>query len=137
MPVTDEMLTTIVGRFENDIQRIGRDLLRDAVKAWQYEDFAITEETINVSADDSQYRLDLAADSAAWQGFQVGRVDAIAESGDQFLWQLDPGANHCETCLEYSAGGPYTLDELVTTVGIPGDAPTICDGGCRCNLIAA
>jgi len=137
MPAADAIATSIKGRFANDIAGIVDDVAQTAGKIWDLGDATIFEELISVATDDAQYRLDLAVDSAGWQGFQAGRVDAIAEAGNGFWWKLDPGANHCETCIEYSMGGPYTLDELVSTIGIPGDAPTICDGGCRCNLEAA
>jgi len=137
MPAADTFATAIKGRFADDIAGIVDDMAQAAVKIWDMGDAVISEELIQVATDDAQYRLDLAVDSAGWQGYQAGRVDAIAGEGGRFRWNLDPGANHCETCLEYAAGGPYTFDELVSTIGIPGDAPTICDGGCRCNLVAA
>jgi len=137
MPAADAIAVAIKGRFADDIAGIVDDMAKTATKIWNLGDATIYEELIQVATDDAQYRLDLAVDSAGWQGFQTGRVDAIAEGGGRFRWKLDPGATHCEICIEYSIGGPYTLDELVSTIGIPGDAPTICNGGCRCNLEAA
>lgn len=137
MAAADDFAVTIKGRFAKDITGIVDDMARTATKIWELGDATIVEELIEIAEDDAQYRLGLAVDSAGWQGFQTGRVDAIAESGDRFRWILDPGADHCETCIAYAAGGPYVFEELVSTIGIPGDAPTICDGGCRCSLEAA
>jgi len=137
MPAADDFAVAIKARFNDDLKQMADDLVEGAVKAWDLGDAEIFEETITLVGDDIQYRLGLATDSAGWQGFQAGRVDAIAEAGDKFLWNLSPGAQHCDDCISRAAGGPYTLDELVETVGIPGDAPTECDGGCRCSLEAA
>ena len=132
MPDPDVIMSGIVQRFDTDIQRIGTDVLHDAFLAWQYGDFTIVQETIDAAAEDAQYRIDLAVDSAAWQGFEVGRVDAMVAADSMIAWELEPLAEHCPTCLDFAAGGPYTIDNLP---GIPGDADTECDGSCRCNLI--
>lgn len=134
MPTADAFAVAIKARFYDDLKNITEDLIDGAVKAWDLGDATIFEETITLVEDDAQYRLGLATESAGWQGYQTGRVDAIAEAGQKFKWVLDPGANHCDDCISRASGGPYTFDELVETVGIPGDAPTECDGGCRCSL---
>jgi hypothetical protein len=137
MPTADAFAVAIKARFSDDLAGIAKNIADGAAKAWELDDLTIFEETITLVEQDAQYRLELATESAGWQGYQVGRVDAIAEGGDGFRWILDPGAQHCDDCISRSQGGPYTFDELVETVGIPGDAPTECDGGCRCSLEAA
>lgn len=134
MPAADAFATAIKARFYDDLVNIATDIADGATRAWDLGDATVFEETITLVEEDAQYRLDLATESAGWQGYQVGRVDTIAGEGGAFYWKLDPGANHCYDCITRSQGGPYTLDELVETVGIPGDAPTECDGGCRCSL---
>lgn len=134
MPAADKFAIAIKARFVADLENMAIDLHEGAVKAWGLGDMDVFEEVITLVGDDMQYRLGLAVDSAGWQGYQTGRVDAIAEADDAFRWILDPAANHCGDCILRSEGGPYTMDELVDTVGIPGDAPTECDGGCRCSL---
>ena len=138
MPLADPFAVAIKARFSDDIKSLAKDIADGTIKAWEFDDLTVFEEVITLVEDDAQYRLDLAVESAGWQGYQVGRVDGIVGDGDGRLWwRLDPGANHCNDCLERAGGGPYTFDELVETVGIPGDAPTECDGGCRCSLEAA
>lgn len=134
MPAADQFATAIKARFYDDIKNIGEALVEGATKAWEMDDLTVFEEVISLVEEDAEYRTGLAVESAGWQGYQAGRVDAIAGSGAGFWWILDPNAQHCDDCISRSQGGPYTMDELVETVGIPGDAPTECDGGCRCNL---
>ena len=95
MPAADNIATAIKGRFADDVMGIVDDLAKTAIKVWDLGDATIFEELISVATDDAQYRLDLAVDSAGWQGYQSGRVDAIAEGGGRFRWILDPGAQHC------------------------------------------
>lgn len=129
----DDYLVKIVGRFDDDLAKIGADMLAESQKVFDLGDgdFAI-EQLVDVIDDQTQYRLDLATDSAAWQAYQIGRVDAMDDAGMMFNWVLDNLAQHCNTCPQYAAGGPYTVDTLP---GIPGDAPTECNGGCRCDLV--
>ena len=133
MPKTiDSYAMKIIARFQADLTGMADDLFAETIGAMKFEDFTIIEQMVYTAADEVQLRFEMAADSAAWQGYQLGRVEAMDMTGQQFAWVLDPGAQHCETCLEYASGGPYTMETLP---GIPGDAPTICDGGCRCNLV--
>lgn len=134
MPAADVFATTIQGRFQQDIKRMADNIVTEALKIFELGDITIVQEELTILEDDIGHRVSMAADSAAWQGYQTGRVDAIAEFDDGFRWSLDPGADHCADCIQRAAGGPYTMDDLLTKIGIPGDAPTKCNGGCRCSL---
>jgi len=133
-PVVDKFVLSIDAYFESNAQRIANDLLRDSIESWTYDDVEISREVIEDAADNAQYRMDLATDSASWQGYQIGRLDAFTEGRpDQLInWELDPGAEHCDTCLQYAANSPYPANALP---GIPGQAPTLCNGSCRCSLV--
>jgi len=133
-PIVDNLVLAIDAYFESNAQRIANDLLQESIESWRYDDVEISREVIEDAADSAQYRMTLATDSAAWQGFQLGRLDAFTEGRpDQLIaWELDPGAEHCDTCLEYEAGSPYPANALP---GIPGQAPTLCNGSCRCSLV--
>lgn len=130
MPPVDDMALAIEARFYEDIERMLNDMKN--IQVWTFDDFTIAEARIDMSAEEIQYRMSMAVDSAAWQGYELGRVEIIDARGQKFKWVLDPGAQHCADCIAYAASGPYTLEELP---GIPGDAPTDCNGGCRCDLI--
>jgi hypothetical protein len=133
-PKLQKLATTITARFEDDIDRIGKDLLSKTVQVWDFDDYQITQELVEDIAADAQYRLDLAGDSATWQAFQLGRLDQVVTNGDLIGWVLDSAAQNCDTCIQYASMSPYTIDTLP---GIPGEADTECDGSCRCNLIPA
>jgi hypothetical protein len=121
----------IEGRFERDATRIAKDMLKQAFMAWESDEAIITQEIIDDEVELSQYRLELAADSAAWQGFQVGRLDEMEQQEILINWVLEPAAEHCPTCLAFAAGSPYTA---ATLPGVPAQANTECNGSCRCNL---
>lgn len=139
MPAGDDFMVQVTVRFLDDVDAIVEDVVASAQQAWLMGDTTITSELIDMDADAVDLRLAQAVDSATWQGYQAGRVDVIAGPDGEglFWWDLDPGAQHCADCLARAAGGPYTLTQLVTEIGMPGDAPTECDGGCRCSLRAA
>jgi len=131
MPRANRFRVMIEGRFERDATRIAKDMLKQTFIAWEGDDAIITQEIINDEIESSQYRLELAADSAAWQGFQVGRLDQMEQQEGLINWVLEPTAEHCPTCLEFAASSPYTA---ATLPGIPAQANTECNGSCRCNL---
>ena len=131
MPRADRFRVMIQGRFERDASRIAKDMLKTAFMAWESDDAIITQEIIDDEIEFAQYRLELAADSATWQGFQVGRLDEMEQSEVLINWILEPGAEHCPTCLAFAAASPYTA---ATLPGIPAQANTECNGSCRCNL---
>ena len=135
MSRVDEFRMTIQGRMaiaanswavDLFFQFQGMIFLRDVVGMEQIE-IELTKATSLMKTN-----MDRAADSIGWRGYQLGRVDAMAAAGKRFNWVLDGGAENCDTCLAYAAGGPYDIDSLP---GIPADAPTICNGGCRCDLV--
>lgn len=134
MPVFENFETVIRARFESDAEGIANDLFAETLEAWEFDDIKITRELIQDAGDGAQYRMNLGTSSAAWQGYQGGRLDAFTEGRpDQLIaWVLDNQAQHCDTCLEYAAGSPYPATSLP---GIPGQAPTICNGSCRCSLV--
>jgi len=134
MPAADAFATTIQARFESDIARMADNIVTEALRIYELGDITVVQEELEIIEDEIGHRISMAADSAAWQGYQAGRVDAIAGEGAGFRWSLDPAAENCPDCIERAAGGPYTMEDLLTRIGIPGDAPTECDGGCRCSL---
>ena len=109
-----------------------KDLFAVWLDASRVGDVEVATQAVNDGAEVIRNRMAMGADSFTWQNFQLGKVEAIDERDGRFKWILDGGADHCDTCLAYAGGGPYTLAELP---GIPGDAPTICNGGCRCDLV--
>ena len=64
--------------------------------------------------------------------FQIESNQGIAE---KVIWQLDPEAEHCESCLYQASLGARPINE----VPIPGSQPTIgkdnCEIYCKCSLI--
>lgn len=66
----------------------------------------------------------------AWGAYQMGRTLA-APPDTQWVWVLDPEADHCDDCRANAAGGPYSRDALP---GYPADGSTPCLGHCRCHL---
>lgn len=131
MPRADRFRTIVTARFESNSQRIAGDLMKEAILAFSQDDIQITEELIDLELERSIYRLEFAADSAAWQGYQVGRLAEMENQEVNINWVLEPGADHCPTCLAFAAGSPYTA---ATLPGIPAQANTECNGSCRCNL---
>lgn len=124
----------ITAKIDEFVARWGQDALDEFREIVRIGDVTAWEGSVDEIMAEIENRMAMGADSIAWQGYQLGRVEEIDAAGQKFYWVLDPGASHCETCLEYAAGGPYTLDDLP---GIPGDAPTDCNGGCRCDLVPA
>ncbi len=61
------------------------------------------------------------------------------ESDDvKLFWSIEPGANHCATCIEFGNTVYDSYRELLIRTGgvTPGDG-TQCGGNCRCKLGAA
>jgi hypothetical protein len=57
----------------------------------------------------------------------------ILGTSDYWLWQFEPSAKHCATCVERN-GKVGTTAEM-ETAGIPGSGATDCRYWCRCALI--
>ena len=133
-PLSDEE-QRILARFEADIERLANDMEAQVniIKIGRQGDVPYVQVEIQRAFDENGKRVDLFADSLTWQGFQLGSAQGIFDQQDIIVWNLDPEAEHCDTCLEYSAIRYFTQDTLP---GVPGQAPTICNGGCRCYLTA-
>lgn len=120
-------------RFRADIERLANDMESEVeiIKIGRQDDvpYIITHTT--QIFDENSRRVDMMADSLTWQAYQLGRAQSLFEKQEVIEWNLSPEAEHCDTCLEYSAIRYFTIDTLP---GIPGEAPTICDGGCKCYL---
>lgn len=63
--------------------------------------------------------------------FQLQREDGVK----LYSWTLDPGASHCDDCINRSEMEPMTMKEW-EVVGTPDAGMTICGDRCRCRLIA-
>lgn len=132
----DDYIVSIRMRFFDDIENLTEEMESDAIAAWDFGDFQIAQDMIDISEPQYANRLDMATESAAWQAYQVGKTEVYESEDDVvFDWELDPGAQHCDDCITNSEEGPYTLAELYEERGVPGDAPTECNGGCRCNIV--
>lgn len=131
-PLSDEE-QRILARFMADIERLANDMEAtvNIIKIGRQEDIPFVQTEIERAFDENGRRIDLFADSLTWQTYQLGSAQAIFDQQEIIIWNLDPEAEHCNTCLEYSAVRYFTQETLP---GIPGQAPTICDGGCRCYL---
>ena len=71
--------------------------------------------------------------SVAWAGEQAGYAEAAAADGLLLEWQLDPRAEHCDTCPKLALLPPLPLDLWPT---LPGEGATECNVGCRCCMRA-
>jgi len=130
--LTDEE-KRIMARFQGDIERLANDMKANVnvISIGRSGDTPYVITQIEKSFADEVGRVDMMSESLTWQAYQLGMTQGLFETSDIVTWNLDPGAEHCDTCLEYSAIRYFTIDTLP---GIPGAAPTICDGGCRCWL---
>ena len=129
----DDWERKIYERFRADIERIANDLHED-IMIMQIgkegdQEYIITH-TDQIFRDNMN-RVEMMAGSLTWQSYQLGMAQALFEDSEIVEWNLDLGAEHCDTCLEYSAIRYFTVDTLP---GIPGEADTECNGGCRCWL---
>jgi hypothetical protein len=132
-PLNDEEAKIFL-RFKADIDRLANDMEAQVniIKIGREGDIPYVMAEIERAFDENKSRVDLFADSLTWQGFQLGSAQGIFDQQDIIVWNLDPEVEkHCDTCYEYAAIKYFTQDSLP---GIPGVAPTICDGGCRCYL---
>lgn len=123
----------ILARFQADIERMANDMQANVnvVSIGRSNDMPYVITQIDKSFADEESRVGMMADSLTWQAYQLGMAQGIFETSPIVTWNLDPSAEHCETCQQYAAIRYFTIDTLP---GIPGAAPTICDGGCRCWL---
>lgn len=123
----------IFERFRADVERLGNDLHEDItvmqIGKENDREYIITH--TEQIFDDNARRVEMMADSLTWQSYQLGIAQALFEDTDIVEWNLNPSAEHCKTCQEYAAIRYFTIDTLP---GLPGTAPTICDGGCKCYL---
>lgn len=123
----------IFERFRADIERLGNDLHEDVLVTQigkENDQGYIITHTDEIFRDNER-RVEMMADSLTWQAYQLGMAQALFEDSEIVEWNLDPRAEHCDTCMEYAAIRYFTIDTLP---GLPGIAPTICDGGCKCYL---
>lgn len=69
--------------------------------------------------------------------FQVSSdvsIEMVREVSDQFKWELEPSAEHCDTCLERSNMKAQSM-EFWENIGLPGSGTTtICGIYCKCSL---
>lgn len=138
MPTIDVFAVGLEAKAVNLLAQMAMDLIAATLEVSFTDDVAVLQEIVDDGAAQLRRRVDMMADMYAWQNYQLGKVEGSEEKAAsqgrraKYAWVLDAGAQHCSTCLTLAAGGPYTLDELP---GIPGDAPTDCNGGCRCDLV--
>ena len=74
--------------------------------------------------------------NSAWQRILVEKLPPLeVEKKVEYIatWHLMPGAEHCNTCLTMSQGGPYTLEQLRRINIFPGHN-TDCQANCMCYL---
>jgi hypothetical protein len=123
----------VLARFQADIERLANDMKANVnvVSIGRSNDMPYVITQIERSFADAEDRVTMMADSLTWQAYQLGMAQGIFETSPIVTWNLDSSAEHCDTCLQYSAIRYFTKDTLP---GIPGAAPTICDGGCKCYL---
>lgn len=57
---------------------------------------------------------------------------AVAELSDQYRWDWEPGAEHCDTCQQYN--GKVKSYEEWSLIGLPGAGLTDCGIYCKCSL---
>jgi len=132
--LSDEQQKILI-RFMADINRLANDMETtvNIIKVGREGDIDFVHTQIERAFDENERRVDLYAESLTWQAFQLGTAQSVFDQQDIIIWNLDPEAEHCNTCLQYAAIRYFTQETLP---GMPGSAPTICDGGCRCYLTA-
>ena len=131
MPSTSEYLLSLEAKYVKTIDTLAADLFGAWRDAHDVGDVKVVETVLDELADSAARRTSMMTDMVSWGAYQAGKIDEFDSRGSTFRWVLDGGAEHCATCLTYAGGGPYTIDTLP---GIPGDAGTDCNGGCRCDL---
>ncbi len=67
-----------------------------------------------------------------WAASELARGMLAGVMGRRLYWILDPRAEHCPTCPELAANGPYASIAEIGTV--PGAEGTDCKSRCRCHL---
>ena len=119
----------------NDFLWIGRNLKKQYYsgigedgKRYGIKHFAMEINAGTVTPAKLRQRLAMYADSgqaAYWQMKRTRATDTPYE-----VRVLDPGARHCDNCIEYAARGPQPIGELP----LPSVA-CACRTRCRCSLI--
>lgn len=72
---------------------------------------------------------------AWWSVAQIARGLLLDEGGHRILWQKEPGAEHCASCLKYGDQEYESFAELLRiTGGISPANGTECLSNCRCRL---
>ena len=119
----------------NDFLWIGRNLKKQYYsgigedgKRYGIKNLSIEIDNGTVSPARLRQRLAMYADSgqaAYWQMKRTRATDTPYE-----VRVLDPGARHCDNCIEYAARGPQPIGELP----LPSVA-CACKTRCRCSLL--
>lgn len=71
--------------------------------------------------------------SILWAAEQAGYAQAAHAHGMLIAWQLEPRAEHCDTCPALAALPPMPFDQWPT---LPGEGLTDCRTGCKCSMRA-
>jgi len=60
----------------------------------------------------------------------------VDDMNELYYWTLDPGAEHCDDCLDRATWPAMTFAEWQDN-GLPGSGVTRCGHNCRCSLVPA
>ena len=129
-------LNTVYDSFERRMAdhiatRVGLGADRNTVLLELLDDLENETGIFSKLGSDAKYEVDFGTN----QSYQVASNEGQAK--DKVIWQLDPEADHCDSCLAQANMGERTWDE----VPFPGMQPTIgetnCERYCKCTLIPA
>lgn len=107
------------------------------LKTIRYRDFHFLRGFL-IDVDEGKGRMDYQRRMALYaaggsQAYWAGMVFG-ASVGQRFRWVLGP-AEHCESCLRISRGGPYGRNYLVKNGLFPKCHSLDCVRGCKCRLV--
>lgn len=85
--------------------------------------------------DTNVNRVQMQAETLAWQAEQHGYQEAGSNFGLQIEWQSEGDDRVCDDCAGLEANGPYTDEAGDNPLpAAPGDGSTQCGPNCRCTL---
>lgn len=126
---------------ENDLDDFGTQLHSAGALARAARDAAGKEERgteVNAEARAGVSEAQATARAQNWAGYfgwggfgMAGHQQAQDDGMTEADWELEPGADHCDDCLDNADGSPYAVDDLPT---LPGIGDTQCRGNCRCTV---
>lgn len=138
-------LSAIVGGYRSQLLRLRIELIQRGIGSLDSSDSELAALSPTYAAlltrftdayeqknKEIERRMKQMLDGLVWSAAELGYGAAAGRVGRVIYWNMDPAAEHCETCVTLEGGSPY--ESVAHIGGVPGSDITKCKSKCRCYL---